>query len=147
MFLGFGCFASSAKVGRKSQKAPAYAEVLPAFTLPGHQAIIGSRIPPSYRSLFIPRSEPLLLKYSGSFPPSLCGPLSLEKSTNVFLSIFSSRNFCNTSPTYASNRLTIAAYAARGYACGAYPFPVQAVILTGCSLNSFLYFSNRLSLG
>jgi hypothetical protein len=53
--------------------------VIPSLMAPFHLAIIGTLIPPSNKSLLKPFKLPLLLKYSGSAPPSLCGPLSEVK--------------------------------------------------------------------
>ena len=77
--------ASSASVGGTSQKAQTWSLTAPAATCPGHRAIIGTRMPPSYRSRLMPRRGPLLSKKSGSkpLPPSRCGPLSLVKKTMV----------------------------------------------------------------
>ena len=54
--------ATSAKVGSMSPKYETTSLTVPAGTCPGHQAIIGSRMPPSYRSRLYPRSGPLVSK-------------------------------------------------------------------------------------
>jgi hypothetical protein len=79
-------WARSAAVGRKSQNAHGKSLTWPGLMAPVHRTIMGTRIPPSYRSRFMPRNGPALLKNVGSTPPSLCGPLSLVKKMMVFVS-------------------------------------------------------------
>ena len=55
-----------------------------------------------------------LLKKAGSAPPSLCGPLSLEKTTRVFSSRPSAFKQSKIRPTSRSSLDTMAAKAARG---------------------------------
>ena len=69
-------------MANRSVVQPSSAEVVPAGILPGHQAIVGSRMPPSQVLPLPPRSRPaeppcwLLISH---------GPLSLVKNTSVLL--------------------------------------------------------------
>ncbi len=85
----FQCF-NSGQVPGPGQKVPK-GEMrllsLPASILPGHRAIMGTRIPPLCKSPLMPLSGPELWKKFGSTPPSLCWPLSLVKITSVYLSM------------------------------------------------------------
>jgi hypothetical protein len=66
-----------------------------------------------------------LPKNAGSCPPSLCGPLSLEKKITVFSSSPSSFNRVTIFPTLSSNRVIIA-----------------ALFFSGCGQGSFEYGSS-----
>jgi hypothetical protein len=74
--------ASSAAVGRKSAKYQGRSLTAPALILPGHRAIIGMRMPPSYIVCLRPRRGPALWKKSPK-PAGKIGPLSLVKNTIV----------------------------------------------------------------
>ena len=74
-------------VGIISQKADNKSEVVPAGICPGHDAIIGTRIPPSLREA-LPQPASLLnglalSKKGESLPPLNVGPLSLVKMITV----------------------------------------------------------------
>ena len=60
--FGVSTFTISAKVGMISQKADICSVRLFEGILLGHQVIIGTLIPPSYKSLLKPRKGPLELK-------------------------------------------------------------------------------------
>src|SRR5438132_8434950 len=89
-------------------KSPNKIAHLSRLILAGHRTIVGTRIPPSYKSRLVPRNGPELWKNFGSTPPSLCAPLSLEKKTIVFSSIFNSFNLLMNWPMSLSIRLIIA---------------------------------------
>ena len=80
---------SAANVARKSTELTSSPEVFPAGTLPGHRAIIGIRVPPSYGPPLNPRSAPLHLCPLLSapdpswYPSSITPPLSLVNITRV----------------------------------------------------------------
>jgi hypothetical protein len=71
--------------------------------LPGHQAMVGTRTPPSQVLPLPPRSGPAL---PPSAPLMSQGPLSLVKTTSVFRSSFSSRSVSSTRPTLQSTSST-----------------------------------------
>ena len=60
-------------------------ETVPAVIFDGQRAKNGTRIPPSYKSIFRPLKPATLLKKFVCTPPtSKVAPLSLENKTNVF---------------------------------------------------------------
>ena len=75
----------------------------PALIFPGHQAIVGTRTPPSSVQPLLPRSGP-------DTPPALPfeahGPLSVVKRTSVFSSSFSRRSVSRICPTLQSTSST-----------------------------------------
>ena len=76
---------------------------VPGAIRPGHQAMVGSRMPPS-------QVLPLAPRNGAALPPSLPftaqGPLSLVKMTSVRWSSFRSRNVSSTRPTLQSTSST-----------------------------------------
>src|SRR4051794_34415700 len=95
--------ASFTNVGRKSMLPTTASQALLAAILPGHQAIVGSRTPPSQVLPLPPRSGPAS---PPSFPCVSQGPLSLLKTTNVLLLSFKSRKASSTLPTLQSTSST-----------------------------------------
>ena len=77
---------------------------VPAGILPGHQAMVGTRIPPSHVLPLFPRS--------GVFTERGVPPLSEVKMTTVFSSCFKSRKAWSTRPTARSVRAGPAAVSA-----------------------------------
>src|SRR5215510_7225281 len=106
---GSPCPVSSEKVANKSPRYPLCFETVPALILPGQRAIIGTRTPPSYNALLIPRNGPLASKNSALFFPSECGPLSEEKKTIVSRSRPYSLSRASSRPTSRSSLVIIAA--------------------------------------
>ena len=80
----------------------------------GHQAIVGTRTPPSYMSRLPPRRGPLERKLLRSQPPSDMAPLSLEKITNVLSATPNSCSLSSTAPTVWSRYVTMPAKVALG---------------------------------
>jgi hypothetical protein len=66
---------------------------------PGHQAIVGTRMPPSVRLRLMPVSGPDGWKRAKLWLLSLCGPLSLVKITKVFSAKPSSSKWSSKRPT------------------------------------------------
>jgi hypothetical protein len=97
--------ASSPKVGSQSMWAVMAFVSEPAATLPGHQAMVQTRMPPSRVLPLLPRSGVLSA-------PWLTGPpLSLVKMTSVLLSSFSSRSVSSTWPTDQSTSMAPSLFA------------------------------------
>jgi len=81
-------------VGSRSMLPATASHDAPAGTWPGHQAMVGSRIPPSHVVVLKPRS--------GAFTARGVPPLSEVKRTSVRESSFSSRRVSSTWPTLQS---------------------------------------------
>ena len=85
---------SFAKVGRRSMVVAISSETEPPGTVPGHQATVGSRIPPSQVVPFRPRR--------GAFTDPREPPLSEVKITSVSSAIPNSRTVSRIMPTLQS---------------------------------------------
>ncbi len=72
--------ASVTNVGRRSIVPATASQTLPGAILPGHQARVGTRTPPSHVLPLPPRNGPAL---PPSAPLMSQGPLSLLKTTSV----------------------------------------------------------------
>src|SRR5690348_10729438 len=90
--------ASFTNVGSTSRLAVTASQVAPAGILPGHQAIVGSRMPPSNVLALNPRNGALL---AARVPP-----LSDVNNTSVRPSSFNSRSLSTTRPTLQSTSST-----------------------------------------
>lgn len=79
----------------------------PGWIVPGHQAILGTRIPPSQNEALPPLNGPV-------DPPSThistCGPWSDTKKTKVLVSRCRERSAPNTSPTNQDISFTLSPY-------------------------------------
>ena len=99
--------AKETKVGNTSVVPAMPADSVPGAMVPGHQARVGSRTPPSSVQPLLPRNGP-------DTPPALPldahGPLSLVNSTSVFSASFSSFKAPNTCPTLQSTSSTQSPY-------------------------------------
>src|SRR6185312_10437493 len=118
MPAGLSMFVILHNVGNTSHAAQIRSLFVPDFIFPGHDAMNGSLIPPSYKNpLLHPNSflkGRLLLKNSQSAPPSLDDPLSLETIMIVFSYTPACFNLATIWPTCSSKSETIAARVARG---------------------------------
>lgn len=95
--------ASDTNVGNRSIVPANASHSLPAGTRPGHQAIVGTRTPPSHVLPFDPRSGPA---EPPSTPFTVQGPLSLVKITSVFSASPSLRIVSRIRPTLQSTSCT-----------------------------------------
>ena len=95
--------ANFTRVGSTSISLITASQEAPGAILPGHQAMVGSRTPPSQVEVLPPRKGPA----TPPFGPSLRhGPLSLVKSTRVRASSFSARSVSSTRPVLQSTSST-----------------------------------------
>src|SRR5436309_14475163 len=108
---GIGAPARLRQVLNKSIEQASSWVVTAGLIFPGHQAMPGSRIPPS-------QALPLPSNKGPAEPPTSPlfsqGPLSLVKKTKVFPASFSRRSVSNTLPTLQSSSSTTSPYSPRG---------------------------------
>jgi len=95
--------ATATKVGKRSMVPATASLALLGAILPGHQAIVGTRTPPSH-VLPLPARSGFALPPSAPFTSH--GPLSLVKITSVRSVNFNSRRVSNTCPTLQSTSST-----------------------------------------
>ena len=90
-------------VGNRSIVPATAPQVVPGLMCPGHQAMVGTRTPPSQVLPLLPRSGPAVV----ASPTTLTqGPLSLVKITNVLSASLSRRSVSSTTPTLQSTSST-----------------------------------------
>ena len=83
--------------------------VVPTATVPGHEAMNGTRCPPSNSVPFLPRKSAFAAK-----PEGAAGPLSEQKIKSVLDSSRCFRNSATTAPTDSSSTPMTCLYASAG---------------------------------